>query len=172
MRIELAQCILRSWRREDAPALAVAANNRNVWLKLRDAFPHPYTLTDAEKFLNGVANGEYPHVACIEINGKVAGGIGLHLGQDVHRRTAEFGYWLAEPYWNRGIMTETARAFVGHYFETMPLDRICAMPFANNLASVRVLEKIGFQFEGRMCKNVIKDGVVLDSLLYAKVRED
>jgi RimJ/RimL family protein N-acetyltransferase len=172
MRIELAQCTLRSWRLEDAPALAEGANNRNVWLKLRDRMPHPYSLADAETYLQSVTNDETAHVACIEIDGKVAGAIGLHPGQDVHRRTAELGYWLAEPYWGRGTATAAVRAFVEYGFANIPLDRIYASAYANNPASVRVLEKAGFEFEGRMRKNAIKDGVVLDSLLYARVRED
>ena len=118
-----------------------------------------------------MTNEETAHVACIEIDGKAVGAIGLHPGQDVHRRTAELGYWLAEPYWGHGIATAAVRAFVAYGFETFPLDRIYASAYANNPASVRVLEKAGFQFEGRMRKNVIKDGVVLDSLLYAIVRD-
>ncbi|MGZ5025183.1 MAG: GNAT family N-acetyltransferase [Chthoniobacterales bacterium] len=172
MRIELAQCILRSFCREDAPALAAAANNRNIWLNLRDAFAHPYALSDAEAFLDRILRDEKALIACIEVDGKAGGAIGIHPKEDVHRRTAELGYWIAEPYWNRGIATAAVRAMVDFGFETLPLDRIFAEPYANNLASARVLEKAGFQLEGRMRKNVIKDGVVLDSLLYAKVRED
>jgi RimJ/RimL family protein N-acetyltransferase len=61
---------------------------------------------------------------------------------------------------------------VAYSFETFPLQRIFASAYANNPASLRVLEKAGFQFEGRMRRNVIKDGVILDSLLYAKIRDD
>ncbi len=172
MRIELAQCTLRSWKMEDALALAEAGNNRNIWIRLRDRMPHPYTLADAQAYLVRISQDEKAHVACIEIQGVVGGSIGLHPGEDVHRRTAELGYWIAEPFWGRGIATEAVRAFVAHGFETLPLDRIYASAYANNAASVRVLEKCGFQFEGRMRRNVIKDGVVLDSLLYARVRDD
>ncbi len=172
MRIELAQCVLRSFKMEDAPALAEGANNRKIWLNLRDRMSHPYSLADAETYLNRVTKDENARVACIEIDGKAAGGIGLHPGEDVHRRTAELGYWLAESYWGRGIATAAARAFVEYGFANIPLDRIYASAYAHNSASVRVLEKCGFQFEGRMRRNVIKDGVVLDSLLYARVRDD
>jgi [ribosomal protein S5]-alanine N-acetyltransferase len=172
MRIELAQCVLRPWRREDAPALARHANNRNIWLRLRDRVPHPYSLADAEAYLQSATNNERELRACIEIEGEAAGSIGIHPGEDVHRRTAELGYWIAEPYWGRGIATEAVRAFVDYGFATLPLDRIYASAYANNPASARVLEKAGFQFEGRMRKHAIKDGVVLDSLLYAKVRAD
>jgi RimJ/RimL family protein N-acetyltransferase len=172
MRIELAQCVLRSWRREDAPALAEAANNRKIWLKVRDRMPHPYSLADAEAYLDSVLKNERDLLASIEIDGKAAGSIGIHPGEDVYRQTAELGYWLAEPYWGRGIASEAVRAFVAYGFENLPLDRIYASAYANNPASARVLEKCGFQFEGRMRRNALKDGVVLDSLLYARVRDD
>ncbi len=119
-----------------------------------------------------MTNETNAHIACIEIEGQAAGGIGLHPGEDVHRRTAELGYWLAEPYWGHGIRPKRCARSLLTGFETLPLDRIYASAYANNPASVRVLEKAGFQFEGRMRRNVIKDGVVLDSLLYARVCED
>ncbi len=171
MRIELAQCILRSWQMEDAPALAEGANNRKIWLKVRDRMPHPYSLADAETYLQRVTKDDTAHVACIEIDGKASGAIGLHPGEDVHRRTAELGYWVAEPYWGRGIATAAVRAFVEFGFTNIPLNRIYASAYANNPASVRVLEKAGFAFEGRMRKHAIKDSVVLDALLYAIVRD-
>jgi RimJ/RimL family protein N-acetyltransferase len=86
----------------------------------------------------------------------------------VHRRTAEFGYWLAEKFWGQGIMSEVVPAFVDYCFKEFSLNRIFAMPHSNNPASARVLEKAGFTFEGRLRKNVIKDGQILDSLVYAK----
>ncbi|MDQ2919563.1 MAG: GNAT family N-acetyltransferase [Verrucomicrobiota bacterium] len=170
MRIELAQCILRSWRRDDALQLAEAGNNRNIWIRVRDRMPHPYTLADTQAYLERVLADESAVVACIEVKGKVGGSIGLHPGQDVYRRTAELGYWIAESYWGRGIATAAVCALVEYGFAKIPLDRIYASAYENNPASVRVLEKAGFEFEGRMRKNVIKDGVVLDSLLYAIVQ--
>ena len=171
MRLELSKCVLRSWRAEDAPELAAGANNRNVWITLRDRMPHPYTLADAESWLDTRAEGKSDHLLCIEVDGHVAGGIGLHPGEDVARLTAELGYWLAEPLWGRGIMTEAVRAMVAHGFATSPLERIEAYVFANNPASTRVLEKCGFQCEGRLRRSVIKDGQMLDSFLYAIMRE-
>ncbi|MFN2509220.1 MAG: GNAT family N-acetyltransferase [Chthoniobacterales bacterium] len=170
MRLELENCTVRSWRLEDARALVKGANNRNVWLCLRDRMPHPYTLGDAGEYLRRATTAEPPESFCIEVNKTVAGAIGLHRKTDVHRRTAELGYWLAEPFWGRGIGTAVVRAFVAHSFETLPLDRIFAEVYANNPASARVLEKADFQFEGRLRKNVIKAGQVLDSLLYARLR--
>ena len=172
MRIELEHCVLRSWRDDDADALVDGANNRNVWMALRDLMPQPYTLADAEAYLLSVAKDGPKHSLCIEVNGKAAGAISLRFESDVHRLTAELGYWLAEPFWGRGIMSEAVAALVEHAFRTFALRRIFASVYANNPASARVLEKAGFVFEGRMRQNVIKEGEILDSLLYAKLREE
>jgi RimJ/RimL family protein N-acetyltransferase len=88
----------------------------------------------------------------------------------VHRQTAELGYWLGEKLRRRGIMSEAVAVFTGFYLDNFSLCRIYAEPFANNPASARILEKAGFVFEGRLKNNVIKDGKLLDSLLYAKTR--
>jgi RimJ/RimL family protein N-acetyltransferase len=170
VQIELAECTIRSWRLEDAPSLAMNANNRNVWLTLRDRMPHPYTLRDAEAYVQQRLVEPHRLMFCIDVDGDAVGGIGVHPGDDVNRLTAELGYWLAEPYWGRGIMTAAVAAIVGYAFENRPLERIEAYVYANNPASARVLEKCGFTFEGRMRRNVIKDGAMLDSLLYALLR--
>jgi [ribosomal protein S5]-alanine N-acetyltransferase len=170
MPLALERCTVRLWRLDDAPSLAEHANNRKVWLGLRDLFPHPYTIDDAHEFLKRAATEQPATKFCIEIEGAAAGGIGIRLGQDVHRHTAELGYWLAERFWRRGVMSEAVAAFTDYGFENFPLHRIYAEPFANNPASARVLEKAGFVLEGRLRKNVIKDGEILDSLLYARTR--
>src|SRR6188768_1954869 len=104
MRLELAKSVIRSWRLDDAPALAHCANNRNIWLTLRDIMPYPYELNDAETYLKRLSTTDSEQSFCIEIEGSVAGAIGLKPKEDVHRYTAEFGYWLAEEFWGRGIM--------------------------------------------------------------------
>ena len=157
---------------DDASALVQAANNRNVSVMLRDMFPHPYTRDDAEGYLAAAISGESEAIRfCIEVDCSAAGGIGLHPQSDINRLTFELGYWLAEPYWGRGIMSAAVRATVAHGFETLPLERIEAYVFANNPASARVLEKCGFSFEGRLRRNVIKNGEVLDSLMFAKLSD-
>jgi len=168
--IRLERCTIREWRMDDAPSLAKHANNRRVWLGLRDAFPHPYTIEDANRFLQGSVAGAPRKNFCIEIDGVAVGGIGLRPGEDVHRHTAEFGYWLAEEFWGKGIMTEVVPAFVDYCFKEFSLNRIYAEPFSNNPASARVLEKASFVLEGRLRKNVVKDGKVVDSLLYARTK--
>ncbi len=107
---------------------------------------------------------------CIEIEGAAVGGIGVHPGEDVHRHTATVGYWLGEEFWGRGIMTEAVTVVTDFCFENFPLRRISAEAFANNPASARVLEKAGFIFEGCLKKDFLKDGKLLDSLLYARTK--
>ncbi len=171
MELVLSRCTLRDWRRDDAAGIAKHANNRQVWLGVRDIFPHPYGLADAEEFL-ARALSENPRTRfCIDIGGEAVGGIGIHRGKDVYRRTAEIGYWLAEEFWGRGIMTEVVTAVTEYSFANFDLLRVAGHVFSNNPASARVLEKAGFVLEGRMRQNVIKDGKVLDSLLYAKTIE-
>jgi ribosomal-protein-alanine N-acetyltransferase len=170
MQLVLKSCTIRPWRLNDAKSLANHANNRKVWLALRDLFPHPYTIEDAHEFLQRAIRERPTTNFCIEVNSSASGGIGVRLGQDVHRHTAELGYWLGETFWGRGIITEAVMAFTDFCFDNFQLRRIYAEPFANNPASARVLEKAGFLFEARLKSNVIKDGKLLDSLLYAKTR--
>jgi RimJ/RimL family protein N-acetyltransferase len=170
MRLVLKSCTIRPWRLDDAESLTKHANNRKVWLALRDLFPHPYTTKNAREFLQRATNAQPATNFCIELEGVAASGIGIRLGQDVHRQTAELGYWLGENFWGRGIMSEAVAGFTDFCFENFPLRRVYAEPFANNPASARVLEKASFVFEGRLKKNVIKDGEILDSLLYAKTK--
>ena len=170
MKLTLEQCTIRPWRLDDAESLARHANNRKVWLALRDLFPHPYTINDAHEFLEATVNSMLRTLFCIEVNGAVVGGIGIRPGIDVHRHTAELGYWLGEEFWARGVMTEAVGAFTDFCFDRFSLRRIYAEPFANNPASARVLEKAGFTFEGRLKNNVLKDGELLDPLLYARTK--
>ena len=170
MQLKLKQCTIRPWRLDDAESLARHANNRRVCQTLRDAFPHPYTLKDAHEFLRQATVEQRTTRFCIEINGAAVGGIGVHPGQDVYRQTATMGYWLGEEFWGRSIMTEAVTAVTDFCLENFSLYRIAAEVFANNPASARVLEKAGFTFEGRLKNHVIKDGQLLDSLVYARTK--
>jgi ribosomal-protein-alanine N-acetyltransferase len=170
MEIRLSSCILRPWRRGDEPSVAKHANNRSIWRNLRDAFPHPYTLEHAFAFVASHLGTDPVRSFAIEVSGKAAGSIGLHPFSDVHARTAEIGYWVAEELWGRGIATEAVVAATEHAFRTLGVARIQAAVFAWNEASMRVLDKSGYTREGRLAKSVFKDGQLIDSVLYAKVR--
>jgi ribosomal-protein-alanine N-acetyltransferase len=154
MQLVLKQCTIRPWRLDDAESLARHANNRKIWLEVRDLFPYPYTLQDAHEFLQRATSEQIEMKFCTEIEGAAVGGIGVHPGQDVYRYTATMGYWLSEQFWRRGIMTEVVTRVTNFCFDNFPLRRISAEVFSNNPASVGVLEKSGFIFEGRLKNNV------------------
>ena len=134
---------LRPWRMEDAETIARYANNPKIAANLRDAFPHPYTQRDAETFIQSCLDAD-PARCCfraIAVNGETVGSISLSIGEDISSKSAELGYWLAEPYWGQGIMPEAVRQICGFAFQTYGLARIFAVPFAYNLASRRVLKR-------------------------------
>ena len=171
VRIDLPTCSLRPWKADDAASLARHADDREIWLHLRDFFPHPYTLADAEGYLSRVTVAEGPPVAmAIEVGGHACGGISATLGYDVHRLTAEIGYWIGRECRGLGIMTEVVGAFTEHLFTAFRLERVFAVPYVNNPASGRTLENNGFLLEGTMRRSAVKDGKVLDQWLWAKVR--
>lgn len=161
---------MRRWREGDEPALAAAANHRAIWLGLRDRFPHPYTLADAEAWVALTVADPEPWNLTIEVDGAVAGGIGLVRQSDVHRISAELGYWLTPACWGRGIMTAAVSGFSEWAFATQELERIFAVTFESNPASARVLEKSGYLLEGVLRHSVLKDGRLMDSRLYARLR--
>jgi RimJ/RimL family protein N-acetyltransferase len=171
MRLVAGDAIVRPWNLSDAKALAAAANDRRISINLRDVFPFPYSVADAKGFI-GMAMAMSPQTYfAIEVDGHAAGGIGYTLQGDVSRIAAEVGYWLGVAYWGHGIMTAAVRAVSEHAFAThADLRRLYAVPFAGNPASARVLEKAGYTREGTMRDSVIKDGRILDSWLYARLR--
>ena len=171
MELPLTLCTVRSWRPEDAPSIARYADNRKIWINLRDGFPHPYGLEDAERFIGGALQRRPETFFAIEVDGAAVGGIGYGLHSDVERVSAEIGYWLGEPFWGRGIMTEALRATTLYAVETHGLTRVYGLPYEWNHASFRVLEKAGYVCECRTRRSAIKDGKVIDQFLYAFVPE-
>jgi RimJ/RimL family protein N-acetyltransferase len=171
MDIRFGEYRVRSWDERDIGPLTRYANNRKVWLNLRDIFPHPYTIEDASSWIR-FASSETPERSfAIGSEDEAIGGIGLVFGEDVHSHTAELGYWLGEPFWGKGIMSGAVSRFVDYAFQTYSMSRIFAEPFASNMASCRILEKTGFSLEGIKRKSVIKDGMILDQALYALIRD-
>jgi RimJ/RimL family protein N-acetyltransferase len=171
MEIRCDRVLLRPWRRGDEEALVRYANNRNVWRNLRDRFPNPYTMADAEAWIRRNEGMPEPTTSfAIVLGGEPVGAIGLERRQDVDRRTPELGYWLGEPFWGRGLATEAARAVADYAFAMFDVERLEAGVFEWNPASGRVLEKAGFHFEARLVKAVFKDGRLIDRLLYARFR--
>jgi len=169
--LKLKTCSVRSWEWRDRDAIVQHANNRNVWINLRDRFPHPYTVNDARRWLDMVVGHQPETNFAIDVAGEAVGGIGFTVQHDVARRSAEIGYWLGEKFWGRGIATEALVAVTDHAFSHYDVCRLYAHVFDWNRASARVLEKAGYEFEGRLKKSVIKDGQTIDQLMYAMIRE-
>lgn len=162
---------LRPWRLDDGPALQRAADDRRIARTLRDSFPWPYTLAEADRWLLWATTRIPVRELAVTVDDVPVGGIGYVVGEDVHHRSAEVGYWLAPAWWGRGIATAAVRALAGYAFDAEDLLRLHAMVFANNPASMRVLEKAGWAREGVLRHHVSKDGTVLDVVLYATVRD-
>jgi ribosomal-protein-alanine N-acetyltransferase len=169
MHRKIGEYIIRDWSMGDAPSIAKYANNRKIWMNLRDAFPYPYRLQDAESFISRVIEANPITVFAIATQSEAIGSVGLMVGKDVHRYTAEMGYWLAEPFWGKGIMTQAVKSMSSYAIRNLKLHRIFAEPYSTNPASARVLEKAGFICEGILRSNVFKDGKVLDQYLYSYV---
>ena len=160
---------LREFCPDDKYRLVELANNPKVAVNLRDGFPNPYTLADAENFLEKIVKQESVLILAIEYNGEFVGNIGLHKGTDVYRKSAEIGYFLGEPYWNMGIMTKAVNLICDYGFENLDIIRIHAGIFEFNPASMRVLEKCGFKREAVFEKAIIKQGKIYDEIRYAKI---
>jgi len=171
MQLKLKSCEVRSWRPTDAEPLARHADNRKIWLNLRDAFPHPYTGHDAREYIRSVRNRAPETAFAIAVDEEAIGGVGFVLRPDVERVSAEIGYWLGEPFWGRGIVTEALVAVTKHAIEAHHLTRVFALPYARNQASCRVLEKAGYVLEGRLRRSAIKDGEILDQCQYAFISD-
>ena len=164
---------LRAWTLADAPALAKLINNKKVQDNLRDGLPFPYSEEDAKVFLSAVlASDPDQNLAfAIEADGELIGSISATRCANIHFQTAELGYYLGEPYWGKGFATEAVWQICDYIYRNTDIIRIFAEPFAYNTASCRVLEKAGFQLEGLLRSNAVKNGRILDMKMYAKIRE-
>lgn len=169
--LPIAGASVRSWRAQDLPSLLAHANDRDIARQLRDRFPHPYEPTHALGFLQWVGQQPVETVWAIALEDAAVGGIGLQLGQDVERVSAEIGYWLGRAHWGRGLVTAALQAVTDYAFGQFNLTRVFAVPFADNAASIRVLEKAGYTREGHLRQSAIKDGVIRDQQIYARYRE-
>ena len=168
--IKLKTCELRPFQLGDVESIARHANNQKIARNLRDIFPHPYRSSDAECYINFAHEQQRDLYAAIVVDGAAGGAIAFRFGEDVHRRSAEIGYWIGEEFWGKGIATEATIAITEHAFSTTDMLRAYACVYSWNPASARVLEKAGYVREGVMRSHVVKDGEILDALVYAKIR--
>lgn len=160
---------IRPWRMDDLTELVRLANNRRIWIELRDVFPHPYTTEAGRAWIEFAARNNSPTHFAIESEGLLVGGVGYIPGRDIERCGAEVGYWVGEPYWGRGIATAAVGALIDMLRAAADYTRIFAVPFASNTASRRVLERSGFRLDAVLECSAVKDGRVKDQCLYSQV---
>ena len=167
-------CKIRRWELSDARDLATALSNKKIQDNLRDGLPYPYTEKDGKEFISTMlaANENDTFAFAITVNGKVIGSIGAFRQTNIHNKTAELGYYIAEEYWGKGIMTEAVKQLCDYVFSHTDIIRIFAEPFSYNIGSCRVLEKAGFQYEGTLRSNALKNGNVLDMKMYSKLKTE
>ncbi len=126
MKLDCGICIIRSWEEGDEESLVHQANNRQIWLNLRDRFPHPYTLPDAKWWIQHAKDQKPQTDFAIDVEGNAVGGVSLLLQDDIERCSAEIGYWLGEPFWGKGIMTVVLKSLTEYAFREFNLTRVYA----------------------------------------------
>lgn len=168
------KCKIRKWKLTDAKDIAVALSNKKIQDNLRDGLPYPYSEQDGIDFISSMlsANEDETFAFAITLDDKVIGSIGVFRQQNIHRQTAEMGYYIAEEHWGKGIMTDAVKQICEYVFKNSDILRIYAEPFAYNTGSCRVLEKTGFQYEGTLRNNAVKNGKVIDMKMYSLLREE
>lgn len=169
--LDLGIATVRRWHLDDADSLARHGNNREIWLNLRDRFPHPYTRAAADRFLEVQSTADPATNFAIEVEGRAVGGIGFDLGTDIERVGAEVGYWIGQEFWGRGIMSRVLAVTTPWALDQFGLERVVGLQLDWNPGSGRVLEKAGYQLEARMRRAAIKDGKVVDILSYVYLRQ-
>ena len=173
MIIEADNCRIRSWENRDVERLPIVANDMRVARYLRHRFPHPYTSEDAARWLALVADSPDATHFAIEVDGTLAGAVGIERLTQEHVGVGDLGYWLGHAYWGRGIATSAVRAVVRYGFETLDLRRLEAPVMSGNLASARVLEKAGFVREATLSACYVdREGTLHDGIMYRMIRSE
>lgn len=139
-------CKIRKWKLSDAKDLASVISNKKIQDNLRDGLPYPYTEQDATDYISAMLSEDENKTLAfaITIDNKAIGSIGAFRQKNIHRHTAEIGYYIAEEYWGKGLMTEAVKQICSYIFDKSNIVRIYAEPFSYNKASCRVLEKRDF----------------------------
>lgn len=161
------QVKLRPWTINDLDVLVKLANNKNIAQYMADVFPHPYTIETGKKFIEFATTVSTSKIFAITFNSNIVGSIGLHLQNDILKKNAEIGYWLAEEYWGKGIMNEAINQIVNYGFKELDIVRIFARIYGINKASQKVIQKSNFKLEATFEKTIYKNDVFLDELIFA-----
>ena len=161
---------LRGWKEEDAVLLQKHADNTNISDYLFDRFPSPYTIDEAVNWIKLKLNQSPLTNFVIDVNGDLAGVIGIDQRDDIYRKSPLLGYWLRQDYWGKGIMTEAVKLVTAYAFANLDIVRLQAGVLSNNPRSMRVLQKAGFIKEGVLKNNIFKKGLILDEHIYGFVK--
>lgn len=159
--------VIRTFQVGDEASLALNANNYSIWEMMRDMFPHPYTYDDATEWVKQNLNIEKPFNFAIDIDGDVVGCIGIIPGSDIYAKNVQIGYWLGKNHWNNGIITQAVTWLLPYCFNTLEINKVWASVFAGNKASIKVLQKCGFNHEATLKKNIYKNGKYIDELIFS-----
>lgn len=173
--IDIDDHVLRHYRDGDVDGLVKYANNSGLFAQVSDRFPHPFTREDAKSWIERCRDIERGSVLAICAADELIGTIGLEFHEGVHRRIAQIGYWIGEPFWGQGIATNALHAlhaFTAHAFASFDIDRLEAFVYETNPASARVPEKAGYTCEGRLRKRVFKLGQVIDESIWSRLRSE
>lgn len=164
--------LIRKWKIEDAEELKNAINNEKILYNLRDGIPYPYTIENAQEFITQTLNApkDSQYSWAILVDNKVIGSVGVFRKDNIHYQTAEIGYYIAEEYWGNGIMTKVIKKVCNYIFNETDIIRIFAEPFAYNIPSCKVLEKAGFELEGILRNNAIKNNKIIDMKMYSIIK--
>lgn len=163
---------LRPWKISDLSNLVKYANNINIARNLTDMFPHPYRESDGIAFIERVSIEDPVHIFAIDQAGEAIGGMGIHPKEDIYRKNAELGYWLAEPFWGQGIISSLIPQMIEFAFATYDIERLYAGVFSSNIASQKVLEKNNFQLDATIKQGLYKLGELHDELIYSVRRSN
>lgn len=173
--LETPRLRLRPFEDSDAAALFEIASNPNV--SRYTLWESHKSLEDSHTFLRDYAAANYltgvsdPYAIMLTETDHLIGSTGAHWASEKNK-CLEFGYWLAEPYWGRGLAAEAGRALVTHVFASYDVERVQAHCIAENVASTRVLDKLGLAYEGTHRSALFHRGRFWDLRMYATLRAE
>ena len=157
---------IRKWDLSDIENLFRYANNKKISDNLEDAFPFPYSKEFGLDFIKRVTNEPPTKIFAITFENEAIGSIGIFPDQDIYRKNAAIAYWVAEPYWGKGVVTSAIEQILTYGFDKLNVTRIYAKPFGTNIGSQLVLEKAGFELEATISNAVFKNSKYLDEKIY------
>jgi len=164
---------LRALEQKDNQQITQLVNNKKIWDNLKDYIPYPYQIEDADAFIDLVKKqSPVTSFAIVLDNHELCGVISLIPQNDVYRMTAELGYWIGEKHWGKGIATIATRLITEYGFEKLKFERIYAGVFGFNKSSMKVLEKNGYKCEGVLRNAIVKNNIICNEHIYAKLKND